>query len=170
MPANRRPLAARQGKSAPPPSLALVYGDLQDAPEPPRGLLKTTRDTWAAYWSSQVSQAVDRAADAQRLERWIHAVDQWHRANKTLRRFPLVKGSMGQPVLSPLADYVSKLERTIATAEEEFGMTPRARLRLGLHVADLARTAADLNAMITDDDEAPDDADEDALRREWESG
>lgn len=168
MPANRRPLAARQGKSAPPPSLALVYGDLQDAPEPPRGLLKTTRGTWAAYWSSQVSHAVDRAADAQRLERWIFAVDQWHRANKTLRKFPLVKGSMGQPVLSPLADYVAKLERTIATAEEEFGMTPRARLRLGLHVADLARTAADLNAMIHDED--PDDADEDALRREWESG
>jgi P27 family predicted phage terminase small subunit len=169
MPANRRPLATRQGKSAPPPSLLLIPGDLEAAPEPPRGLLKTTRETWQAYWSSQVSRAVDRAADAQRLERWIHAVDQWHRANRTLRRFPLVKGSMGQPVLSPLADYVAKLERTIATAEEEFGMTPRARLRLGLHVADLARTAADLNAMIADDEE-PDDADEDALRREWESG
>ena len=169
MPANRRPLSARQGKSAPPPSLALIHGELEEAPEPPRGLLKTTRETWAAYWSSQVSQAVDRRADAQRLERWIHAVDQWHRANRTLRRYPLVKGSMGQPVLSPLADYVAKLERTIATAEDEFGMTPRARLRLGLHVADLARTAADLNAMIQDED-APDDPDEEALRAEWESG
>jgi P27 family predicted phage terminase small subunit len=169
MPANRRPLAARQGKSAPPPSLALIAGEREEPPDPPAGLLRRTRDTWYAYWSSKVSQAVDRAADAQRLERWIHAVDQWHRAQRTLRKFPLVKGSMGQPVLSPLAEFVAKLERTIATAEEEFGMTPRARLKLGLHVADLARTAADLNAMINEDTDA-DDADEDALRREWEAG
>lgn len=95
-------------------------------------LRKATRDRWAAFWASPPAKAVDLQADLPRLIRWAQATDEWDVAADTVRRARLVKGSMGQPVLNPLVAYMAQLEQTIRAAEDAFGMTPAARMRLKL--------------------------------------
>ncbi len=150
------------------PEIGLVKVDPADkpvVPKPPKGLLKATRERWEAYWLSPVSKAVELNADGGRLERWIRAVDEWHRAGETFRAARLVKGSMGQPVLNPLAAYMATLEATIGRAEQELGLTPMARAKLGIVIGQEALTADALNRSLSRHDER--DAEQDAIDAEW---
>lgn len=54
---------------------------------------------------------------------------------------PLVTGSTGQLVSNPLVNQITLLTREIVHYEEHFGMTPLARMRLGIAIgeADEAR-------------------------------
>jgi P27 family predicted phage terminase small subunit len=162
MPNNRRADGARQGHR----SLTVVnIGrplNPADIPEPPRGLLKPTRELWQAFWSSTIARGVSWAADRAALLEWIWHEDEAARGRRTLRRYRLVKGSMGQPVLSPMAGYVADHEAKAQRLREQFGMTPKARLSLGVDASTIAKTAADLNAMLrsgSDEDEDSDDGD-----------
>jgi P27 family predicted phage terminase small subunit len=101
------------------------------------GMLQATRDRWAAFWGSQVARAVNVDSDLPRLIRWARATDEYDRVAEVCKRSRLVKGSMGQPVLNPLFSYLAQLEAQIARAETEFGMTPMARLRLGIALGEL---------------------------------
>lgn len=101
-------------------------------PKPPTGLLKPSRVRWWAFWASPAATAVNLDSDLPRLERWIQASDEYDRAAKTVRQARLVKGSMGQPVLNPLVNYLAHLEPIITRAETDFGMTPAARTKLKL--------------------------------------
>lgn len=148
------------------PEIGLVKVDPAEkpvVPKAPAGLLKKTRERWEAYWLSPVSKAVDPGADGGRLERWIRAVDEWHRTGETFRAARVVKGSMGQPVLNPLATYLANLETTIARAEQELGLTPMARAKLGIVIGQEALTADALNRSLSRDDER----DTDAIDAEW---
>ncbi len=150
------------------PEIGLVKVDPAEKaviPKPPAGLLKKTRERWEAYWLSPVSKAVDPGADGGRLERWIRAVDEWHRVGETFRGSRIVKGSMGQPVLNPLATYLATLETTIARAEQELGLTPMARAKLGIVIGQEALTAEALNRSLSRNDER--DAEQDAIDAEW---
>ena len=141
-----KPAGQRQGHYQS-PSLTVVKAESAGflCPEPPAGLLKSSRETWDQFWSSPIAQAVEMAADGPRLQRWIEAIDERTRVRRVFRRERLVTGSQGQPVLNPLAGYLSTLEREIAAAEPAFGMTPIARLRLGIAIGEARRTAAQLN-------------------------
>lgn len=146
----------------------------QDAPPPapPPGIRKGTRARrlWEAVWESELRKVIDRRTDLPRLERWILATAELERVRRTLQRTRLVRGSTGQPVLNPLAAYAADLERTIEKAEDAFGMTPKARLGLGLDVAALAKTAADLNRMLEDQGDDGDEPDEEAIPGNWTEG
>jgi len=48
----------------------------------------------------------------------------------------MVAGSQGQPRLNPALDGLMKLEGAILRLENELGLTPSARLRLGITFAD----------------------------------
>ena len=120
-------------------------------PPPPADLTPESVALWTAFWTSDVAQAVDPASDLGRLERWIRAVDEWHRVGPVFRKSRIVKGSTGQVVLSPLAIYLANLEAIIAAAESQFGMTPVSRARLGLTVGQAKLTAANLNATLNRD-------------------
>ena len=48
----------------------------------------------------------------------------------------MVAGSQGQPRLNPALDGLMKLETAILRLENELGLTPSARLRLGITFAD----------------------------------
>ncbi len=134
-------------------------------PKAPKGLLKASRDRWESYWLSPVSKAVDIGADGGRLERWIRAVDEWHRVGETFRASRVVKGSMGQPVLNPLATYMATLESTIARAEQELGLTPMSRAKLGIVIGQEALTVEALNRSLSSNDDR--DADQEAIDGEW---
>lgn len=114
-----------------------------------------SRDRWESFWSSDVARAVDWGADGDRLVRWIRYVDEWHRAMRDYRRERVATGSMGQPVLHPLAGYIAQLEQAIAKAEAEFGLTPLARMRLGIATGEAALTAQRLNELTRGGDDTP---------------
>ena len=135
-------------------------------PAPPPGLLKASKDRWEAYWRSAVSSAVDLNADFGLVERWIRSVDEWHRAYRDFRKSRITEGSTGQLVLSPLAKLIRQLESEIGRCEQQLGLTPIARLRLGLTANQARLTAEQLNRSLSEADAS--DPDRDAIDAEWE--
>jgi len=123
-------------------------------PDPPKGLLKASRETWRAYWESPVAAAA-LPVDVAGLERWIIAVDQWNRATRELRKNLYSTGSTGQTRLAPAAAYAKQLERQIEIAEDRYGMTPMSRLKLGISTAQARMSAAQLNASLAADANNP---------------
>ena len=117
-------------------------------PAPPEGLLLSSVARWNEFWSSDVARVVDRLAHISSLRDWVRAVDERDRVVPVLHQAPIVRGSTGQPVLNPLAQYAVQLDAQIARAERDFGMTPGAAARLGLTVGQARLTAATLNAML----------------------
>lgn len=143
---------------APPPDLVI--------PAPPPDLLKASVERWEAYWRSSVSSAVDLNADRGLLERWIRSVDEWYRAYRDFRKARTTEGSTGQLVLSPLAKLIKQLETEIGKCEQQLGLTPMSRLKLGLTAGQARLTAEMLNRSLSEDDDG--DPDRDAIDGEWE--
>lgn len=126
-------------------------------PDPPAGLLAVTRRAWDEYWTSQVARAVEVDADLPTVVRWATNLDEWHRVVRTIRREKrrVVEGSQGQPVLSPLLAYKAQLETALDRLSTELGLTPMARMRLGIKAGELRRLTVDgLNREL---DEEPED-------------
>jgi P27 family predicted phage terminase small subunit len=110
----------------------------------PKGLLAATKRIWSAYWQSPVSRAVDREADRYRVERWITTVDEYERITAIFKQTRIVKGSTGQAVLNPLSQYLQQVLAEINKAETELGLTPLARMRLGIAYGEAQLTALEL--------------------------
>ena len=137
------------GPLAPPPVAVTV-------PEPPGGLLKCSRERWESFWRSTVSQAVDYVSDRPRLERWIRWLDEWERTYRKLRKAELVTtGSMGQQRLNPLARYLALCEDAIQKAEHDLGLSPMARLKLGITLGQARTTLAEFRAGLDAIQEVP---------------
>lgn len=66
--------------------------------------------------------------------------------------------------MNPLAGYAASLAREIKTLEEQFGLNPQARLKLGISTAQARMTAQQLNATL----EEHDDSDPDPILAEYE--
>ncbi len=124
--------------------------DRRPVPRAPAGLLAVSRKRWRAYWESNLAQAADRLVDLPRIERWIRVSDEYEKVDAILKQTRLVKGSMGQPVLTPLASYLSFLAAELRAAETELGMTPLARQRLGIEYGRARLTAKELNRWVND--------------------
>jgi P27 family predicted phage terminase small subunit len=138
-------------------------------PKAPRGLLESSRKRWAAYWSSAVAQAADRVVDLHRVERWIRAVDEYERVLPVFRKTRLVKNAPGSVVLNPLAGYLNQLEAVIQRAETDLGLTPVARLRLGIAYGQARLTAEELNRALSEGERQIGDAGGEAWTEEWEA-
>jgi P27 family predicted phage terminase small subunit len=144
-----------------------ITGAKIEAPKPPRGLLKRSQEAWAALWASPMAAALDEA-DMPAIRRWITYVDEHERVTRALADTGLVtEGSMGQLRLSPLADRQMKLAKAIGDLEAQLGVTPLARLRLGLLHGRAALTAQELNRITREQMQA--DAHETA-GQEWAEG
>lgn len=152
------------------PEIGIVKAKGADVviPPAPVGILKASRERWEAYWRSAVSSAVDLNADFGLVERWIRSVDEWHRAYRDFRKTRITEGSTGQLVLSPLAKLISQLESEINRCEQQLGLTPMARLKLGLTANQERLTAAALNKSLSEADDRS-DREPDAIEAEWEA-
>ncbi|MDR3661842.1 hypothetical protein [Mycobacterium sp.] len=124
------------------------------APRMPRGLCKPAQDAWAGYWGDTVS-GVTRESDTALVLRWVRNVDRYHRLIAEADRSPMVAGSTGQQRANPIYDLVLKIETSIKADEQQLGVGPLNRLRLGIAFSESAKSLAELNA------EAEDDADND---------
>ena len=114
-------------------ALIPLEGGIQ-APDPDAEWTEVVKEAWLAYWESDVASAA-QPTTLPALKRLFTLYDQHERAMAVVRQALVVKGSTGQIRVNPLADYALKVEGQIQKLESEFGLTPTARARLGLSVA-----------------------------------
>lgn len=151
----------RQRRNAP-KALSVVAPGVEgglEVPRPPAGLLKGTRDRWAAYWESPVARLADPVSDLTALERLFRLYDDIERSHVTVReQGHMVKGSQGQAVMNPLLRHMQSVMAEVRQLEDRFGLSPRARLSLNVTLGEAAKSLADLNSEFTgggDDDDDP---------------
>ena len=119
-------------------------------PAPPAGLLVSTRNVWAAFWASEQASLV-MPADHPALLRLFTLLDERERCARAASKRRLIEGSQGQPVLNPLLKHVAALDGEIRQLEDRFGLTPLARLRLGVTFGEAHRSLADLNRALVEE-------------------
>jgi P27 family predicted phage terminase small subunit len=115
------------------PAAVIGPPGLAEPPASPEHFLPPTQDAWRTYWASELATFaldVDRAS----IARLFAMYDQHARAMDVVRQALVVKGSTGQIRVNPLADHALKLEGAIVRLENELGLTPAARVRLGIHL------------------------------------
>ena len=117
---------------------------------------------WQSLWASPLASAF-LASDLPALGRLFELRDERVRASRVARRDRVVPGSKGQPVLSPMVGYVATLDAEIRNLEDRFGLTPRARLQLGVTFGEAHRSLADVNASFLEDDRHDDDREDPRL-------
>lgn len=133
------------------------------APRPHGGgrLLKRTEEWWLEFWESPISRLVDRRSDLRALERLALLYDERDRALAAYRRKRSSTGSTGQLVTNPFAKEIASLDGRISALEDRFGLTPKARLDLGVVYSDahdgLAELERRLEEALADDQEEMDD-------------
>ncbi|CAN5324390.1 hypothetical protein BH20ACT24_BH20ACT24_16180 [soil metagenome] len=115
----------------------------REPPPPPSGLSESSRGEWDTFWEGEVAFAV-RDADLPALRRLWQLRDEWDRCFRAFRRRRFVEGSTGQPVISPAAGELHRLEGDIRALESQFGLTPASRLRLGLSGVRMTATLEEL--------------------------
>jgi len=111
------------------------------APRCPTGLLPETRKYWRELWGSRVATAWDRASDLPAVTRYIRLLDRWLRYDALVAQTPLVRGSKDQVRPNPLAPRMDAIEGQVRALEEQLGLTPASRLRLGISLVSLDRDA-----------------------------
>ena len=123
-------------------------------PEPPEGMGEAQVASWQEFWRSELSQLV-KGTDMGAVRRLWSYYQQHDDLTRVFDRSRLVSGSQGQPRLNPALDGLMKLEGAILRLENELGLTPSARLRLGITFADATNS---LDALARKFD-VPDDED-----------
>jgi len=124
-------------------------------PDPPAGLSDTQVDSWTAFFASELAQLVKHTDMASVRRLWGY-YQQHEDLTRIFDKGRMVAGSTGQPRLNPALEGMVKLETAIHRLENELGLTPAARMRLGIITADAALSLDSLNqraaAAMSDDD------------------
>lgn len=151
----RKAVSERQGRVPPPalvietePALAHVV------PDPPKGLLRSSRALWDQLWSSPLARAWNRTTDQLAVEELVRLVDERERAWRAYRRQRFVEGSRGQVRVNPVWTVVRDTTAQILQLSDRLGLTPRARLQLGIKFTEAAMGVAELNRMLDHDSPA----------------
>lgn len=127
-------------------------------PEHPEGLRKAGKEAWVRYWTSPMAQlATD--ADVTVVERYAKAVDEWAIAAREFSKQRTVEGSQGQVRINPLGTWIQSREAVLVALEDRLGLSPLARMKLGVAVGEAHKSLADMNARLLDEvrDGATDD-------------
>ena len=139
--------------------ISLAAGGLE-VPQAPRGLLVQTVREWDAFWTSPLALTVTPATDLPAITRLFALRDERERMARVVRLERVVVGSRGQPRANPLYAQIASFDAEIRQLEDRLGLTPLARLKLGVTFGDAARSLADLNAELAGDaEDSPEDAD-----------
>jgi P27 family predicted phage terminase small subunit len=102
-------------------------------PPPDDGWLPEVVEAWHEFFSSALAgPKVFKSTDLPALRRLFKYRDRLLHATTEFEEQPTTTGSMGQEVLSPWAAEMHRLEAEIQKLEDRFGLTPLARLRLGV--------------------------------------
>jgi P27 family predicted phage terminase small subunit len=126
-------------------------------PDPPDGLDGARLESWRGFFESELSQLVN-GTDLSAVTRLWSYYQQHADLTHIFAKGRMVAGSTGQPRLNPALDGLMKLESAILRLENELGLTPSARLRLGIVFADAHASLDGLNERLlsrytTDEDD-----------------
>lgn len=121
-------------------------------PPMPRWLCAEVQAAWQAFWSDPVAGAMTPADTAVAI-RWAKNSARRLKLIAEADREPLVSGSQGQARPNPLYRLAMLLEASIRADEQQLGVGPLNRLRLGLAVSESARSLADLNIEVQESDD-----------------
>lgn len=150
----RKAVAERQGRRPPLVPLTGGHNLARVLPVPPPRLLRSSREIWVQLWSSPLADVWDPVTDRLAVEELVRLVDERERAWRAFRRERLVPGSQGQPRLNPLWRLIQETTAQITQLSDRLGLTPRARLQLGVTFSQAAMGIAELNRMLDDDDDS----------------
>jgi len=117
--------------------------------------LTNTRRYWTNYWNSELASTAQQV-DLPAFYRLFQYYDQVERANRIIlkngNKGLLSVGSQGQPKINPLIDLTTKLETSILKLEQELGLTPLSRQRLGIAFGENAMGIKQLQDFLKDDE------------------
>lgn len=152
----KKPAERRQGRGT--ADVGLVSsGSVVVVPEPDPEWGPGTLERWGEFWGSPLSAQVE-ASDYGALRRLFWLYDEIERLIGALGRTGrVVAGSQGQPRANPLYKQVSEFQAECRQLEDRFGLSPKARLALGITYAEAALSLDALNARLAarveDDDD-----------------
>jgi hypothetical protein len=127
-----------------------------ELPQPPAGLLRKHRQQWFEFWGTEDGQALGERYLPQ-VRRLFQLRDQFERAMRSVRKEPVVLGSMGQPRPNPMGDYALKAEAAVGRIE---GQLIRALLAQGRTGGGAIHSLEEMNRTVSepfdpDQDEDP---------------
>ena len=133
--------------------------EVRPVAEPPEAdpkWLAITRSHYATFWTSP-SAALVLPGDLPALRRLFAFRDEQERALRSYREKPVWEGSKGQPVVSGFAEEYARLERLVAPLEDRFGLSPLARLKLGVTFGQATESLDAINAAaaVSGDEDDP---------------
>lgn len=114
-------------------------------PPPPR-VLASLKQSWTAFWNSPMAQVIDRDTDLPVCVRLWTLYDERERAYRGYRKERMVTGSQGQLVLNPLGRQMLAFDAEIRQLEDRVGLSPMARLRLGITFGEAKKSMEAINA------------------------
>lgn len=166
MPARKKPDSERQRRNKPGTADIRLVDDAAFAikPLPAKGanaFLKSTRDWWDDFWRQRELLLGLGTIDVHVVRRLAEVMDLRERARRSVKRSPLVEGSQGQPVENPLAKAMSRYDAEIRAIEDRLGLSPKARLSIGITFGQAKRSIEDLlRPTQIDQEDNGDDEDE----------
>lgn len=117
---------------------AEVFDEALDVPIPPEGMHPAVVRQWEAFWVSDVTRVLAET-DLPAVERLFLYRSEWWEVHDAYRALEdgqvIVLGSAKQLTFHPTADRLLKLEAVIDKLESQLGLTPMARARLGVTLA-----------------------------------
>jgi P27 family predicted phage terminase small subunit len=125
-------------------------------PPMPGGLLTSTQELWTCFWNSPLARAIEPQSDAPAILRYFSLLDERERLYRVFKRKRIVRGSQGQPILNPAGRALHGFDAELRQLEDRLGLTPRARLQLGIQLTEAARSLAELNQALEEDDDEED--------------
>lgn len=133
-------------------NLQLIERHSPDAPipTPPDHLSAARLDDWQRFFLSPLAGLVAET-DLSSVRRLWTYYQQHDELTEIFQKSRLVVGSTGQPRINPAHDALIKMETAILRLENELGLTPSARLRLGITFADAANSLEALTERVQDD-------------------
>lgn len=152
MPAHKKLPERRQRRNR--SDLGVVQPSQLSAP-PPKGALVTTKQAWTELMASDLASAfID--TDIPTLHRLYSLIDERERAYRAVRKQGrMIDGSQGQKVIHPLLKQISVFDGEIRQLEDRYGLSPAARLRLGIQFNTYRQSLKEMNDDLNSDaDEA----------------
>jgi hypothetical protein len=118
-------------------------------PDCPERATGEAREAWERLWESPLSSAI-ADTDLPALYRWLWWYDQWIVSTKRLAILPAhSEGAKRQ------LRHLKLCEASLQRLEEAFGMTPLARMRLGITFSEVRSSQARLRASLDDTRDDP---------------
>ena len=143
----KKPVDRRQGHGTADVGLVPRAG-LRPVPAADGVWREGTVERWVAFWSSPLASQVEQSDEgAFRRLFWIY--DELERLREAIEATGrVVEGSQGQPRPNPLYKQVQEFQAEARQLEDRFGLSPMARLRLGITFADAQASLDGLNARL----------------------